>query len=162
MADVKNAAPSTGAGGFDGKPARNPPWTFDEMILLMDLYRRAPRADKADAAVLRLSQHLNAMAQAQGLVRSPTYRNPVGIAMKLRNLGQQDPEFLKSGRTGLRNAGRLNAEVWRRFANDPIALAAETARILAGLPGFETPAARSSRAFCDLIESSGIPKSPAF
>lgn len=128
MADLSSVSPA------DPAPLRNPPWTLDEMILLLDLYRRAPRADKSHEAVLTLSRQLNAMADVRGLVRSPTYRNPVGVAMKLRNLGQQDPEFLKSGRAGLRNAGRLNAEVWTRYADRPDDLAREVARILGGMP----------------------------
>jgi len=140
MADLENGRLPVVAA-----PARNPPWSLDEMILLLDLYRRAPRADRGDAAVLRLSQQLNAMADARGIVRSPTYRNPVGVAMKLRNLGQQDPEFLKSGRAGLRNAGRLNGEVWSRYADHPDDLAMEVVRILRGIPGYDEPGPRSSR-----------------
>ncbi|PVM90696.1 GIY-YIG nuclease family protein [Caulobacter endophyticus] len=141
MADLSSTSPA------DLAPLRNPPWTLDEMILLLDLYRRAPQADKSHEAVVMLSRQLNAMAEFRGLARSPTYRNPVGVAMKLRNLGQQDPEFLKSGRAGLRNAGQLNAEVWTRYADRPDDLAGEVARILAGMPmpGVFAPNPRSSR-----------------
>lgn len=142
---VESSAENNGMARPNRQGDRNPPWTFAEMVLLMDLYRRSPRADKADPAVLKLSQQLNAMAAAQGLARLPTYRNPAGVAMKLRNLGQHDPEFLKSGRAGLRNAGRLNGEVWTRYADEPEALKSEVARILAHLPGFQEPGPRSSR-----------------
>jgi hypothetical protein len=61
----------------------------------------------------------------------PTYRNAVGVAMKLRNLANQDPEFLDSGRPGLRGGGAMDATVWRQFAHDRSALAGEVERIRA-------------------------------
>jgi 5-methylcytosine-specific restriction enzyme A len=43
--------------------ARNPPWTFDELILTLDLYIRVPnaRASKRDPALAELSDVLRAL-----------------------------------------------------------------------------------------------------
>lgn len=121
MADAPVSSPSP--------PARNPPWSRDETVLLLDLYLRAPSAEERHPGVIELSRHLIARALAAGSSPGPWFRNPTGIAMKLKNLAQQDPVFVASGRTGLPHGNALNAEVWSSYADDPEALERELERI---------------------------------
>ncbi len=109
--------------------ARNPTWSRDETVLLLDLYLRAPGAEERHPGVVELSELLNARALAAGSLPGPSFRNPTGIAMKLKNLAQQDPVFIASGRTGLPHGNALNAEVWSAYADEPDALAREVERI---------------------------------
>ncbi|MBB4087450.1 GIY-YIG nuclease family protein [Sphingomonas carotinifaciens] len=124
---------------------RNPAWSRDETILLLDLYLRHPSAEARHPEVAALSATLRDLASETGTPRPETFRNPVGIAMKLRNLAQQDPAFQQSGRAGLGHGNRLNAEIWRLLANDPVALAAEVKRVRHDIatqiegPGGRTP-----------------------
>ncbi len=113
---------------------RNADWSRDETILLLDLYLRHPDAEARHPQVVKLSETLRALAYAEGRPHAENFRNPVGIAMKLRNLAQQDPAFQRSGKAGLGHGNRLNAEVWALLADDPFALAAQVERIRQGLP----------------------------
>jgi len=108
---------------------RNPDWSHDETVLLLDLYFRAPRASPSHLEVVALSEHLKALGSADEKERQANFRNPAGVAMKLRNLAQQDPEFLTRGQTGLRKGGRIDAEIWQRYAHDRMLLAREVERI---------------------------------
>jgi hypothetical protein len=109
---------------------RNPDWTADETVLLLDLYLRAPRASLRHPEVVALSTLLNEVARSSGLDPLETYRNPTGVAMKLRNLAQQDPVAHTDGKTGLREGGEIDADIWRRYAHSPEGLAREVDRIL--------------------------------
>lgn len=102
---------------------RNPKWTREELILALDLYVRHRPAvlGKTSAEVLDLSDALNRMAQANGR-RSPTHRNPNGVAMKLLNFRSLDPDYTATGKVGLHHTGRGDGEIWREFASDPIRL----------------------------------------
>lgn len=124
-------------------PTRNPVWSRDETILLLDLYLRAPNAEEGHPEVVSLSELLIARALSRGQSVQTNFRNPTGIAMKLKNLAQQDPVFLGTGRTGLSHGNALNAEVWAAFADDPDALSREVERIrgraAAGAPGTAEP-----------------------
>lgn len=108
---------------------RNLNWSRDETILLLDLYLRHPSAEARHPVVAALSATLRDLDRATGAPRPENFRNPVGIAMKLRNLAQQDPVFQRCGRAGLGHGNRLNAEVWDLLANDSVALAAEVQRV---------------------------------
>jgi hypothetical protein len=71
---------------------RNPNWTRDELILALDLYVRHRPAvlGNTSAEVIELSEVLNRLARADQN-RSPTHRNPNGVAMKLLNFRPFDP-----------------------------------------------------------------------
>lgn len=107
---------------------QNPNWTRDELILALDLYLRHRPAvlGKTSAEVIELSEALNRMPRAEGR-RSPTHRNPSGVAMKLLNFRSLDPDYTATGKVGLQHTGRGDGEIWREFASDPIRLR-ETAR----------------------------------
>lgn len=104
---------------------RNLAWSRDETILLLDLYLRQSSTEARHPEVAALSATLRDLARATGAPRPENFRNPIGIAMKLRNLAQQDPAFQRNGRAGLGHGSRLNAEVWDLLANDLVALAPE-------------------------------------
>ncbi|MDO7843557.1 GIY-YIG nuclease family protein [Sphingomonas immobilis] len=125
---------------------RNPDWTRDETILLMDLYLSAPRASKAHPEVAALSALLRAAARRTGLVVLASFRNPAGIAMRLRNFGRHDPHAPPSRDSGLRPGGAIDAEIWAAFGGNNAALAAEVNRIRRGLRAEDwLPHQRSSR-----------------
>jgi hypothetical protein len=111
------------------KRRRNPDWSRDETILLLDLYLRAPKASAGHSDVLALSRELNQMARRSNAITLPTFRNPAGIAMRLRNLSRHDPAASSAGTAGLRPGGAIDVQVWQEFAGDREALAAEVARI---------------------------------
>lgn len=126
---------------------RNPDWSPDETILLMDLCSHAPRAGKLHPEVVALSVLLREGAKRSGLPVHPTHRNAAGIAMRLRNFGRHDPEAPPQRDAGLRAGGAIDAAVWREFAGNPAYLEAEVRRIRAALVRglHPAPRARSSR-----------------
>lgn len=79
-----------------------------------------------------VSNTLRCLAQQSGPPVSATYRNSEGVAMKLKAMAQQDPDFRATGCKGLR-AVRIDETIWRQFAGDPEALAAEVRRITSAL-----------------------------
>lgn len=111
---------------------RNPIWSHDETVLLLDLYLRVGRAGPEHAAVQGVSDTLRRLAELSGRPVGVTYRNAEGVAMKLKAMAQQDPDFRATGRKGLR-AVRIDATIWQQFAEDPEALAAEVQRIASAL-----------------------------
>lgn len=120
---------------------RNPIWSHDETVLLLDLYLRVGRVGPEHEAVQGVSDTLQRLAEHSGRRVGETYRNAEGVAMKLKAMAQQDPDFRATGRKGLR-AVRLDAPIWRQFAGDPGALAAEVQRIastLAPVPTIPQP-----------------------
>lgn len=106
---------------------RNPDWTFDETVLLLDLYLKGAPRRLTDPGVTNLSKELNEAPTAPAK-RLATYRNPVGILMRLRNMAHHDPNYRSAGK-GLRAGGRIDRLVWQRFGNRPLALSAKVARI---------------------------------
>lgn len=108
---------------------RNPDWSRDETILLMDLYLSAPRAEKAHPEVIALSVALRAIGRRDGRAVLPSFRNPAGIAMRLRNFAKQDPEASAGRNAGLRKGGVIDRIVWEEFVNDREGLQASVLRI---------------------------------
>lgn len=108
---------------------RNPVWSYDETVLLLDLYLKVGRAEADNPVVLETSRILQRLAADRGLSSAATFRNPQGVAMKLKAMAQQDPEWRRLGLKGLRPV-RIDAVVWRDLAHDPVALAARRARII--------------------------------
>lgn len=136
---------------MDGSEARagfkrNPDWSRDETILLMDLYLHAPKAGRTHPEVMALSALLRAAANHDNRPRLASFRNPDGIAMRLRNFGRLDPRAPPERDRGLRPGGTVDAAVWHQFGNDLEALAREVARVRQSI-AFEywQPGVRSSR-----------------
>lgn len=143
---------------FEAPPSsskRNPPWSREELILALDLYRKYEGRDPGDKHpdVVALSALLREMAGSTG---ATTFRNPNGVAMKLMNFRSLDPAFTAGGGKGLASAGRLDREVWDEFADDRsgLAIAAEGIRrgveagldddVLDELAGYEAKEGRVS------------------
>jgi 5-methylcytosine-specific restriction enzyme A len=99
--------------------ARNPSWTRDELILALDLYLHDRRVlEETDPRVVEVSRLLNRLPihPQRG---SGNFRSPDAVVMKLANFRALDPQ---SASAGLDGGGRLDAEVWGRFASDPARL----------------------------------------
>ncbi|QDT15067.1 EVE domain-containing protein [Alienimonas californiensis] len=105
-----------------GRGPRNPPWTRDELILAMDLYVRNGRKHvrKSDPRVIELSETVNALPVYPPEVRSASFRNPTGVAMKVSNFQAFDPDYEGDG---LRAAGAATEAVWSEFYHHPDRLA---------------------------------------
>jgi hypothetical protein len=123
---------------------------------LLDLYLRAGRAGPGHVAVQSVSHTLRRLAEQAGRQVGLTYRNAEGVAMKLKAMAQQDPDFRATGRKGLR-AVRIDATVWRQFADDPKALAAEVRRIASAL----APVATNHQPLEGLALRAGRSRGPA-
>lgn len=110
------------------RPARNPPWTRDELLLALDLYlRRRPHLPGAeDRDIQQLSTLLNSLPIHTVRPDLERFRNPNGVALKLANFAALDPQYPG---VGMRSGGRLDAQVWDRFAARPDDLARITAAI---------------------------------
>lgn len=112
-----------------GPKTYNPDWSRDETVLLMDLYLSAPRAEKGHPEVVALSVILRAVGRREGRAVLSSFRNPAGIAMRLRNFAKQDPNNAAGRNAGLRPGGAVDRLVWDEFAVEHAALASEVARI---------------------------------
>lgn len=58
-----------------------------------------------------------------------SFRNPAGIALRLRNFGRHKPDAPPGRDAGVRPGGAVDVQVWQQFRGNPIALAEEVARI---------------------------------
>ncbi|MBX3576088.1 MAG: GIY-YIG nuclease family protein [Rhizobiaceae bacterium] len=116
-------------GGRATDRGRNPDWSRDETILLMNLYLSAPKAGKTHPEVIALSTMLRAAGRRNGRAVLASFRNPAGVAMRLRNFGRHDPNAPPGRDAGLRPGGAADLQVWREFGGNPIALAEEVTRI---------------------------------
>ena len=97
---------------------RNPAWTYDELILALDLYFRFPpsQVSQSHPEVTQLSEILNQLPVHVDRPDPERFRNPNGVYMKLCNFLRLDPSY--SG-TGLRAGGKKEKkEVWNRFADN--------------------------------------------
>lgn len=112
------------------RPRQNPAWIYNETVLLLDLYLRVGCEAPNHPAVIEASNILRHLGRERGVTSATTYRNPEGVAMKLKAMAQQDPEWVKRGLKGLRPVA-IDALVWCELASDPDALAARKARIMA-------------------------------
>lgn len=124
---------------------RNPTWTRDETVLLLDLYCRAPKAGAHHPDVIALSAELNLRARRRGSAPLANFRNPAGIAMRLRNLARHDPEA--DAGTGLRPGGAIDAAVWKEFEGNPAALAREVDHIRRMIPAHADEPGDAAAAF---------------
>jgi len=96
---------------------RNPTWTRDELILLLEVYFRVDmkRVGTLTPEVVDLSVVLNELPIHPQDRRSANFRNPAGVHMKLRNLCRFDPIF---DRRGLGRGGQLESVVWNEFSSN--------------------------------------------
>ena len=94
---------------------RNPQWTWDELILLLDLYfRYDPRSlSSRHPAVQSLSRLLAKSNLAGDAPRNDRFRNPDGISMKIANLMHLDPDYPGGG---LPSHSKQDAEAWNAFS----------------------------------------------
>ncbi|MCY3506942.1 MAG: hypothetical protein OXH41_12335 [Chloroflexi bacterium] len=109
--------------------ARNPNWAEEELVLALDLYLRLGDLGPADAEVIEVSRFLNTLAIHPDRPQRPDFRNPNGVALKTANFAAIDPNHPG---LGMRRGGKLDAEVWDRYASDREALAAAVAAVREG------------------------------
>lgn len=107
------------------QPRRNPVWQRDELILALNTYVRFQGNPPSHSSpeIEDLSKTLNRFHMLIGTPRADTLRNTNGVYMKLMNFRRFDPTFIALGRAGLSSGGKLEAEIWTEFHNDPNRLA---------------------------------------
>jgi len=100
---------------------RNPTWTRDELILLLDFYlqRSAKIPSKKSPDITALSKLLNRLQAKLGGEIKDKFRNNNGVYMKLMNFRRFDPEYKGKGMT---HGGKDEGVVWNLFAHDPFEL----------------------------------------
>ena len=100
---------------------RNPTWTRDELILLLDFYlQHTPKIpSKASTEITALSKLLNRLQAKLGGEMKEKFRNINGVYLKLMNFRRFDPEYEGKGMT---HGGKDEEVVWNLFAHDPLEL----------------------------------------
>ncbi len=78
-------------------------WTREELIIAFNLYCKIPfsKTVKTNPEIIEVANLIG--------------RTPSSVAFKLGNFGSFDPELRKSGIVGLKNAGKLDKEIWNEF-----------------------------------------------
>ena len=76
---------------------RNPNWTEDELLLVINLYFENSWLDKTNPKVIEMSQILNRLPVHSKENRQKNFRNPNGVEMKLANLRRLDPDYEGEG-----------------------------------------------------------------
>lgn len=94
---------------------RNPNWTEDELLLVINLYFENSRLDKTNPKVIEMSQILNRLPVHSKENRQKNFRNPNGVEMKLANLRRLDPDYEEEG---LKSGGRLEEYLWNQYYNN--------------------------------------------
>ena len=84
---------------------RNPPWSYEEVLLAMDLYVRRGLPSPSDPAVLELSRLLNRLRGGDPVADPNRYRNPNGVHLKLANFRARERPGRHESREPARNAG---------------------------------------------------------
>lgn len=103
-------------------PPNSRRWTREETLIVFNLYCRIPFKDSN-----KFHPEVRHIAQLVG-------RTPDAVDMKIGNFGSLDPELQKQGIKGLRNASRLDREVWAEFHQDWKARIGESERLIADYP----------------------------
>jgi len=102
---------------------RNPPWTYEELVLALELYLRRGLVSPDDSELLELSDALNQMGAAHA-EDPPKYRNPNGVHLKLANYrAREHPGH------GMSHGNHLEETVWNRFHGHRDLLVQEAKRI---------------------------------
>ena len=94
---------------------RNPNWTEDELLLVINLYFENSWLDKTNPKVIEMSQILNRLPVHSKENRQKNFRNPNGVEMKLANLRRLDPDYEGEG---LKSGGRLEEYLWNQYYNN--------------------------------------------
>lgn len=97
---------------------RNPTWTRDELILVLEHYHQwnGNPPDKKSPEIRQLSDQLNALPDRDGK-RNDKFRNANGVYMKLMNFRPFDPVYQAKGSVGLSRGGKSEPEIWNYFYN---------------------------------------------
>ena len=103
-------------------------WTTDETLLALDLYLRAGLAEDDDPEVIELSNLLQTLPIHPVDERLPNFRNPNGVALKLANIANADPNYLGKPTNG----SALDRKVYTEWADRPEELEKIVAVIKAG------------------------------
>lgn len=114
------------------KKSRNPDWTRDELLLVLDYHLTHHNFDPRPASeeIGVLAQGIAKVGEALGLTgRGLQLRTADSICMKLRNFSSFDPQYTGGGRKGLTNGNRLEAVLWDEFSARP----SEVARVVRGI-----------------------------
>lgn len=95
----------------------DPDWTWDELVLALDLYMRSNGSMlwKEAPEVLELREFLVAMPDHKHIRHLPGLRGGGSIHMKLGNFRYLDPD--RDG--GLKQYSSLDEQVWSEYADDP-------------------------------------------
>lgn len=116
---------------------RPPNWTYDELLLALDLYIRwrGKLPSRQNEEVTGLSNLLRKLGQLSGLSIDNKYRNSSGVESKLWNFAFIDPQCT----TGRSNGSKLDLLVWNDYANRPNELSASAMRIRSFIEFGEVP-----------------------
>jgi 5-methylcytosine-specific restriction protein A len=108
--------------GFVVRVRRNPPWTWDEVVLACDLVRDNGWAYLAeeDPRVIELAQLLQRLPAHPPQTRTPTFRNAAGVARKTADIATQHPDYIGTPTRG----GQHDRPVLLEFLADPDRMAA--------------------------------------
>lgn len=125
--------------------AGDPDWTWDEHVLALDLYMLNPASlpAKGSEPIMELSAVLNRLADRSGVPRTPKFRNPNGVYMKLMNFRRLDPAVRAQGRSGLSRGAKGEEAVWAAYAQDPPKLRAAAAAIRLAVDDVTVPLTHS-------------------
>jgi 5-methylcytosine-specific restriction protein A len=101
--------------------ARNPDWTEDEIVLVIDFLQRTQGQvpDVTNTELVALSNRLQSMPVHSLEVRQPAFRSPNSVRLKCFNLLANEPGLYPAT-----NLVKTNTEIWRRYWGDPKAVAA--------------------------------------
>ncbi|MGI0527262.1 HNH endonuclease [Rhizobium giardinii] len=126
--------------------ARNPNWTREEHILGLDLYLRlrGTSFDEATPEIIALSEALLRLAHIRGMSGNASFRNPVGVSMKMSNFSRIDPEHVADGRVGLPAGSELEEEVWKDFIDNRGALRQAVLEIMTEIENADANAAATA------------------
>ena len=134
---------------------RNPNWAEEELILALDLYLRLGQVGPDHLEVIEVSRILNRLEIHPDRPDRADFRNLNGVAMKIANFAAIDPNHPG---LGMRRGGKLDAEVWDRYASDRGALAAAVAAVREGqaLSAVELADADSPQVTATEVESQHV------
>ncbi len=106
---------------------RNPNWTREEEILVLDYYFRIfHEGENARELTQEASDILRKMPNARNATNPASFRSYNGVNMKLANFRSLDPTY---DGAGLTNAGRSTIAIWNEFSQNRKELSRQAARI---------------------------------
>lgn len=80
-------------------------WTREEEIIVFNLYCKIPfqNSSKSNPEVIKIAKIIG--------------RSPSAVNMKIGNFGSFDENLKKKGIVGLKNASKLDEQIWQEFNN---------------------------------------------